>query len=73
MSLTSRESRARRQDFPALARKQGEHALAYLDGPGGTQVPQRVIDAISRAYSHHNAISISRVGLSRSGHLTQEP
>jgi cysteine desulfurase family protein (TIGR01976 family) len=55
MSFTSLECRACRADFPALARAQGEQPLAYLDGPGGTQVPQRVIDTIHRAYSHHNA------------------
>ncbi len=27
----------------------------YLDGPGGTQVPQRVIDAVSDYYRHRNA------------------
>jgi len=36
-----------RQQFPAFARQINGHAAAFLDGPGGTQVPQRVIDAIS--------------------------
>jgi cysteine desulfurase family protein (TIGR01976 family) len=31
------------------------HPAAYLDGPGGTQVPQRVIDAISDYLKHSNA------------------
>jgi cysteine desulfurase family protein (TIGR01976 family) len=31
------------------------HPAAFLDGPGGTQVPQRVIDAISAYLSHDNA------------------
>lgn len=32
-----------RQDFPALA-----HGLAYFDGPGGTQTPMQVAEAITR-------------------------
>jgi cysteine desulfurase family protein (TIGR01976 family) len=31
------------------------HPAAFLDGPGGTQVPQRVIDAISNYLSQNNA------------------
>ena len=29
--------------------------MAYFDGPGGTQVPQRVIDAVADYLAHHNA------------------
>jgi len=36
-----------REQFPAFARKINGYPAAFLDGPGGTQVPQRVIDAIS--------------------------
>ena len=36
-----------RAQFPALAQTVNGHPAAFLDGPGGTQVPQRVIDAIS--------------------------
>ena len=36
-----------RAEFPALTRQQGGRTVAFLDGPGGTQVPQRVIDAVS--------------------------
>lgn len=36
-----------RSRFPALDRREGDHPAAYLDGPGGTQAPQGVIDAIS--------------------------
>jgi cysteine desulfurase family protein (TIGR01976 family) len=35
-----------RSQFPALARTIAGHPVAYLDGPGGTQVPQRVLDAM---------------------------
>lgn len=36
-----------RSRFPALSRTEGETLAAYLDGPGGTQVPDIVIDAMS--------------------------
>lgn len=36
-----------RGQFPALSRTENGRTVAYLDGPGGTQVPQRVIDAMS--------------------------
>lgn len=44
-----------RADFPALARRVGAWPVAYLDGPGGTQVPQRVADAVREYLLHHNA------------------
>ena len=37
---------ALRAEFPALRREQDGRPVAFLDGPGGTQVPQRVIDAV---------------------------
>ncbi len=36
-----------RAQFPALAQTVNGHPAVFLDGPGGTQVPQRVIDGIS--------------------------
>jgi selenocysteine lyase/cysteine desulfurase len=44
-----------RAHFPALARQHGGKAVAYFDGPGGTQVPRPVVDAISNYLLHHNA------------------
>jgi hypothetical protein len=38
-----------RAQFPALQLEVNGKTAVYLDGPGGTQVPQRVIDAISEA------------------------
>ncbi|MBK8988321.1 MAG: cysteine desulfurase-like protein [Chloroflexi bacterium] len=38
-----------RAQFPALQLEINGKTAVYLDGPGGTQVPQRVIDAISEA------------------------
>jgi cysteine desulfurase family protein (TIGR01976 family) len=44
-----------RSQFPALAQTVNGHPAAFLDGPGGTQVPQRVIDAISDYLRGDNA------------------
>lgn len=44
-----------RAHFPALERTENGHAVAYFDGPGGTQVPQVVADAVSNYLLHHNA------------------
>src|SRR5882724_9313235 len=44
-----------RAQFPSLAQTVNGHAAAFLDGPGGTQVPQRVIDAISDYLGRDNA------------------
>jgi cysteine desulfurase family protein (TIGR01976 family) len=44
-----------RSQFPSLSQTVNGHRAAFLDGPGGTQVPQRVIDAISSYLSHDNA------------------
>jgi selenocysteine lyase/cysteine desulfurase len=44
-----------RAQFPSLAQTVNGHPSAFLDGPGGTQVPQRVIDAISSYLRLDNA------------------
>ena len=44
-----------RAEFPALARLQDGRPVIFLDGPGGTQVPQRVIDAVVAYYRESNA------------------
>jgi cysteine desulfurase family protein (TIGR01976 family) len=44
-----------RAQFPALQRTQNGHAVAYFDGPGGTQVPKRVVEAVADYLYHHNA------------------
>ncbi len=44
-----------RASFPALLRWQGGHPVAYFDGPGGTQVPREVADAVANYLLHHNA------------------
>src|SRR6185437_844495 len=44
-----------RQHFPALERRDGGRWVAYFDGPGGTQVPREVSDAVTGYLLHHNA------------------
>ena len=44
-----------RRQFPALERKHNGQAVAYFDGPGGTQVPRSVVDAMADYLFHHNA------------------
>src|SRR4030088_155947 len=44
-----------RSQSPALAQTVNGHPAVFLDGPGGTQVPQQVIDAIADYLSHNNA------------------
>src|ERR1041385_2746629 len=44
-----------RKHFPALQRRHNGNPVAYFDGPGGTQVPQSVADAMADYLLHHNA------------------
>jgi cysteine desulfurase family protein (TIGR01976 family) len=44
-----------RSQFPSLSQTVNGHPAVFLDGPGGTQVPQRVIDAISDYLQGSNA------------------
>ncbi len=44
-----------RSQFPSLAQTVNGHPAVFLDGPGGTQVPERVIDAISGYLRSDNA------------------
>jgi cysteine desulfurase family protein (TIGR01976 family) len=44
-----------RAQFPALERRHNGHPVAYFDGPGGTQVPRAVGDAMLDYLYHHNA------------------
>lgn len=53
--MTSFDPIPLRARFPALAQEQGGRPLVFLDGPGGTQVPQSVIDAVSGYYREMNA------------------
>lgn len=44
-----------RRQFPALARRCGDQPAVYFDGPAGSQVPQRVIDAMTDYLANRNA------------------
>jgi cysteine desulfurase family protein (TIGR01976 family) len=44
-----------RAQFPALAETVAGRPAVFFDGPGGTQVPQRVIDAITGYLVHSNS------------------
>ena len=44
-----------RAQFPSLAQTVNGHPAVFFDGPGGTQVPQSVIDAISNYLRRDNA------------------
>ena len=41
--------------FPALTRNHHGHPVAFFDGPGGTQVPQAVVKAMTDYLYYHNA------------------
>ena len=44
-----------RRCFPALTRTHHGYPVAYFDGPGGTQVPRAVVEAMNDYLYHHNA------------------
>jgi len=44
-----------RDRFPALTRRHRGQPVGFFDGPGGTQVPSTVIDAMADYLAHHNA------------------
>src|ERR1700728_5276364 len=54
-----------RAQFPSLAQTVNGHPAVFLDGPGGTQVPQRVIDAISNYLRRDNANTCGAYSTSR--------
>ena len=46
-----------RSQFPALSRRINNFPVVYFDGPGGTQIPQRVIDTMVDYLKNHNSNS----------------
>ena len=44
-----------RAQFPALTRRHNGEPVAYFDGPGGTQVPMAVVNAMNEYLLRHNA------------------
>ena len=53
--MTRFDELACRRQFPGLARLVNGRPAAFLDGPGGSQVPQSVIDAVADCLTHRNA------------------
>ena len=53
--MTSLDVEALRRRFPALSLTQDGQPIAFFDGPGGTQVPDTVIEAVDRYYRTSNA------------------
>src|SRR5579885_1003102 len=54
-----------RSQFPCLAQRVNGQPAVFFDGPGGTQVPQRVIDAISNYLRQNNANTCGAYATSR--------
>jgi len=55
MTLTRKQVDDCRQQFPALSRQVNDQPTVFFDGPAGTQVPKRVIDAIGHYLANSNA------------------
>ncbi len=55
MSQSTATTEEIRKFFPALQRVHRGNPVAYFDGPGGTQVPTVVTDAMVDYLLHHNA------------------
>ncbi|HSO29998.1 MAG TPA: cysteine desulfurase-like protein [Candidatus Sulfomarinibacteraceae bacterium] len=53
--MTTLDIDALRRRFPALEVLHGDAPLVFFDGPGGTQVPDAVIDAVAGYYRTSNA------------------
>ena len=53
--MTAFDVAALRRRFPALSIEQAGQPVALFDGPGGTQVPDSVIDAVAHYYREANA------------------
>lgn len=53
-TASSRQEQIRAQ-FPALERAYNGQPVAYFDGPGGTQVPRSVVEAMNDYLFNHNA------------------
>lgn len=65
MPFTETDCHRCRTDFPSLARTVNGRPAAFLDGPAGTQVPEPVIEAMSRYYRTSNANTHGEFATSR--------
>jgi cysteine desulfurase family protein (TIGR01976 family) len=55
VTLTTAQVESCRRQFPALSRDVDGRPGVFFDGPAGTQVPQRVIDAVADYFTRYNA------------------
>src|ERR1700760_1641113 len=62
MAYTHEHCLKSRKDFPAIVKNP---SLAFLDGPGGSQVPRAVVDAIADVYATCNVNAHGNFGPSR--------
>jgi cysteine desulfurase family protein (TIGR01976 family) len=62
MAYTLEHCLRARRDFPALSKNPD---LAFLDGPGGSQVPRAVVEAIADVYASCNVNTHGNFGPSR--------
>lgn len=53
-----------RPDFPVFERRVAGRPIAFFDGPGGSQVPSAVAEAVARYLTHHNANTHGRFATS---------
>jgi cysteine desulfurase family protein (TIGR01976 family) len=65
MAFTDEHSLRCRKDFPALMREREGMKLAFLDGPGGSQVPGIVIDTMADFYATCNVNTHGKFAPSR--------
>lgn len=65
MAFTDEHSLRCRKDFPALMREREGMNLAFLDGPGGSQVPSIVIDTMGDFYATCNVNTHGKFSPSR--------
>lgn len=61
-----------RAQFPALQRQQDGRPVAWFDGPGGSQVPESVIEAISSFLRHGGSNHGGAFAASRDSEATHE-
>lgn len=59
-----------RADFPVFARRVAGRPVAFFDGPGGSQIPQAVIDAVGDYLAFHNANTGGRFATSEESDAT---
>jgi cysteine desulfurase family protein (TIGR01976 family) len=70
MTDTHLDIEAVRAMFPALHRREHGHPVAFLDGPGGTQAPEAVIDAMGAVLGHGVSNLGGRFGASHDAEMT---